>query len=123
MDTTCPCCGQELPANIVTVDLKTNALIAGGVSVKLTAREAEVAYVLWSNRGRLFSKEEIADKVFEDERDGLATIPQHVMRVRRKIIENGLPVWIENVFGRGYRWAGLVDGLKNNEGTTHNGTH
>ena len=102
--TCCPTCGQDLPGNLVKVDLGANAIIAGGCVVALTPREAEIAALLWQARPRVLTLEFMGDQVFKDGAEGTSYIPTIVFRLRRKIEQNGLPVWIKAEPSRGYRW-------------------
>ncbi len=106
--TECPTCGQGLPGNLISIDLNVNAIIAGGVAVILTPREAEVADLLWRARPRVLTVEYIADAVFKDGADGMSSVPSWVHRLRRKIVAHGLPIWIKAEVGRGYRWVDVI---------------
>lgn len=101
----CPCCGQDLPGNLVKVDLLTNTIIAGGVSVKVQPRLAEIAHLLWSSRARTLSAETIADSVYKANCDGTGAIRVYIRQLRETIELNGLPVDIRTERAVGYRWV------------------
>jgi DNA-binding response OmpR family regulator len=76
----------------------------GGAPVELTFREYELLKFLASNRGRVFSREVLLNKVWGYEYfGGDRTVDVHVRRLRSKIEESG-QIYIETVRNIGYRF-------------------
>lgn len=72
--------------------------------VELTYKEYELLLFLVENRGRVFSRSDLLDKVWGfDFLGDTRTVDIHVQRLRKKLDENkGLSI-IETVFGVGYK--------------------
>lgn len=68
--------------------------------LQLTRREFDLLMFLASNPGRVFSRNELLDKVWGEDFVGTdRTVDQHIAQIRAHIGEH----WIETVRGRGYR--------------------
>lgn len=74
--------------------------------VKLTPKEFDILYILSSNRGTIFSKEEIykavwkTDYVIDD-----SNIMAHIRRLRKKIEKDPMnPEYIITIWGVGYKF-------------------
>ena len=69
--------------------------------------EFQIAELLFVNRGQVFTKESIYEKVkgYDGEADA-AVITEHVRRIRRKLGTDKEREYIETVWGVGYRWIG-----------------
>jgi DNA-binding response OmpR family regulator len=96
-------------SNIMIRDFMINEMtktftVAGEV-LELTPKEFDIILLLASNRGRVFSKEEIYERVWKYDSLGDAfTVTVHVKRIREKIdhISPNTPL-IETVWGVGYK--------------------
>ena len=86
-----------------TFDLNT-----GNTEVTLTNREFEILYLLASSPGRVFSKEQIYDLVWEEPYFGdYNIVMSHIRNIREKIGDNpSKPIYIQTVWGVGYRFNG-----------------
>ena len=75
-----------------------------GKSVDLTGKEFDLLYTLVSNSGKVFSREELAKKVWGDEYEGhLRTVDVHIRRLRGKMSEAcGDKSFIHTKWGEGY---------------------
>ena len=84
-----------------TFDLNT-----GNTEVTLTNREFEILYLLASSPGRVFSKEQIYDLVWEEPYFGdYNIVMSHIRNIREKIGDNpSKPIYIQTVWGVGYRF-------------------
>lgn len=74
--------------------------------IDLTFTEFEILYLLANNLGRVFSKEQIYDIVWEESysRD-YNIIMSHIRNIREKIEDNpSKPIYIQTVWGVGYRF-------------------
>ncbi|MGI2296961.1 response regulator transcription factor [Paenibacillus sp. GXUN7292] len=84
----------------VELDKKAYAVYKHGEEIKLKPKEFELLLLFHEYPGRVFSREEIVDRVWEMDYDGdLRTVDVHVQRIRKKL-DIAL---IETVFGIGYR--------------------
>ena len=92
------------------VDLSKRSVITGNTEVTLTNREFEILYLLASSQGRVFSKEQIYDLVWEETYSGdYNIVMSHIRNIREKIEQ---PIYIQTVWGVGYRFnKNLSSGL------------
>jgi DNA-binding response OmpR family regulator len=76
-----------------------------GVEVNLTQKEFEILLHLAENPNRVFSKDELFEKIWGfDALSDTATVTVHIARVREKIESStSEPQYIETVWGSGYR--------------------
>ena len=71
-----------------------------GLPVSLTRREFELIYFLASHPGRVFSRSELLDRLWEEDFLGTErTVDQHISQLRARLKDE----LIETVRGRGYR--------------------
>ena len=85
-----------------------------GEEVTLTNREFEILYLLASSQGRVFSKEQTYDLVWEEPYSGdYNIVMSHICNIREKIEDNpSKPIYIQTVWGVGYRFnKNLSSGL------------
>ncbi|MDE6850586.1 MAG: winged helix-turn-helix domain-containing protein, partial [Clostridia bacterium] len=80
---------------------------AGGNLVKLTALEFKLLAYLIENKGKVISKKELFEKVWEDKFTGDGTLNVHIRRLREAVEKNAnTPEYILTVWGDGYKFAG-----------------
>lgn len=85
----------------LTIDLSGKNVLLNGLSVQLTKKEFEILYMLAKNPNRIFSREDILGKVWQE--DGYVlerTVDVHITRLRKKLGEFGKH--IANRSGYGY---------------------
>ena len=86
----------------LVIDKKKHKVTIEGEEVLLTAREFDILYLLASNRGQVFSSEEIFEKVWKEKYyQSNNTIMVHMSRLRENI-KKGNNV-IHTVWGVGYK--------------------
>jgi DNA-binding response OmpR family regulator len=95
--------GDRLTIDDLLIDFKTKELAIAGNAVPLTKTEFEILALLVSSPGRLFSREEIIDRLWKDapyttER----TVDVHITRLRKKMGPHGARV--SSRAGYGYRF-------------------
>jgi len=79
-------------------------------AVSLTGTEYDLLKLMCIHPGRIFSREELINRVLGFDYDGYdRTIDAHIKNVRKKIIKP----YIETVYGMGYRFKGAVEHEKN----------
>ena len=95
---------EHIRVGDVMLDTAAKQLIVRGDAVRLTATEYRILQVLMSNPGRVYSAEEIYERVWE--RDAYAvenTVMVHVSRIREKLELNPKkPEYLKVVWGIGY---------------------
>lgn len=93
----------------LTVDFQTRQVFVDGIFVKLTALEFKLLAYLIQNAGRVISKQELFEKVWEDKFTGDGTLNVHIRRLREAIERDpGNPAYIMTVWGDGYRFTGKL---------------
>ena len=91
-------------AGDLQIDTARCEVSLAGAPVELTFREYELLKFLATNRGRVFSREVLLNKVWGYEYfGGDRTVDVHVRRLRSKIEESG-QVYVETVRNIGYRF-------------------
>ena len=90
----------------ISLDRATYRAVAKGRHVSLTALEFEMLDLLMGAAGRIFSRDEIMDRVYRDYRIvNDRTIDSHVKKLRRKLDELGLEGKpLQSVYGIGYKF-------------------
>ena len=89
----------------LSIDEKRLELSSSDRSVTLTRKEFDILMELYSDPGRVFSRQELLTQVWGDEIFvDLRTVDAHVVKLRRKIkgLGGNVPT-IETVWGLGYR--------------------
>jgi DNA-binding response OmpR family regulator len=95
-----------IEAKGIVINLIEHIVLVNGNETTLTAKEFELLKILISNRGKVFSKQEIFKKIwgFESEED-VPTITVHIRKLREKIEFNpAKPEYIKTVWGVGYKF-------------------
>lgn len=88
----------------VRFDLSGKQAEVAGEKVSLTKSEYEISECLAMNRGQVFSKEKIFEKVFGyDKESDVSAITEHVKNIRAKFAKLKVEP-IETVWGIGYKW-------------------
>lgn len=104
------CNAIQKPENIrlgeVTIDLFERIVSIKGIRIALTNREFDILYLLAKSPGRVFSKEQIYDIVWQEPYSGdYNIVMSHIHHIREKIEDNpGKPLYIQTVWGIGYRF-------------------
>jgi two-component system response regulator BaeR len=96
---------EGLPDGLKLEDAEWRATIAGH-DLGLTAVEYQLLKVLSARPGRIFSREQLMDSMYKDERIvSDRTVDSHIKKLRRKI-EERLPGQdlIHSVYGLGYKY-------------------
>ena len=91
---------RGLELNIFSKELKLN-----GENIKITPIEFKILKLLLSNKGRVFSIDEIYEKVWNEESFNVEnTVAVHIRRIREKIeINPKEPRYLKVVWGVGYK--------------------
>ena len=88
------------------IDYECKSVKHGDREVNLTHYEFEIVALLAKNCGKVFSKEQIYDIVWNEPYSGdYNIITSHIHNIREKIEDNpSNPVYIQTVWGIGYRF-------------------
>lgn len=89
----------------IQIDYSDRQLRVSGKEISLTKTEFDIVAMLSQNKGRIFGKEDIYEKVWGFDKDGNSdSIMEHIRRIRKKIQKETNEDVIETVWGVGYRW-------------------
>ena len=89
----------------IALDSRSQAVSVAGRPVELTAYEYRLLYYLMLNRGKVISKGELTEHLYEDDDDRDSNVLEvFVGRLRKKIDPKGELQPIETLRGRGYRF-------------------
>ncbi|MBB6625261.1 response regulator transcription factor [Clostridium gasigenes] len=85
------------------IDEETRTVINNSININLKRKEFDLLYFLYSNKNRVFTRDELLNKVwgmdfFGDDR----TVDVHIRRIREKLGENREDSIIKTIFGVGY---------------------
>lgn len=100
-----------ITAGPMVIDQDSRIVTIDDVVIALTPREYDILLLLASNAGRVFTKEEIFERVWRlDAMGETSTIMVHIKRLREKIeLPNRDVQLVETVWGVGYRFHKWVD--------------
>ena len=97
----------EYSDGYLTVSFEAKQVKVNGNAVKLTALEFKLLAYLIENAGKVISKRELFEKVWEDKFTGDGTLNVHIRRLREAIEKNpNAPEYIQTVWGDGYKFTG-----------------
>ncbi|MDA1191786.1 MAG: response regulator transcription factor [Candidatus Poribacteria bacterium] len=91
----------------IHVDLARREVTVGGKMLELTAKEFDLLHFLMKNRGRVFSRPQLIDRVWgTNYYVGSRTVDVHIRRLREQIESSpSEPEYIKTVWGVGYKFA------------------
>lgn len=96
---------KEIAINHLVINKEDHRVIAYGREVKLTPIEFDILYLLASNPGRVFSTDEIFERVWNEKMyEANNTVMVHIRRLREKIeMDSRNAQIIKTVWGVGYK--------------------
>ena len=90
----------------LSIDVPGMQVKAGGRTVKLTSLEFKLLVFLAEASGRVVSKQELFEKVWEDKFTGDGTLNVHIRKLREAVEPDpGKPRYIRTVWGEGYKFV------------------
>ena len=93
-----------------SLDAATCILRKGGERIPLSAKEFDVLAYLAGNQGRPLSPETIYNAVWKTPYGDITAVAVYIQRLRKKIEKDPAnPVYIETVFGMGYRFNAIPE--------------
>ncbi|HEY5475106.1 MAG TPA: winged helix-turn-helix domain-containing protein, partial [Tepidiformaceae bacterium] len=88
-------------------DSARHVVSRGGKAIDLTAREFGLLAMLADEPGRVFTRAQILDRLWESEFYDDHVVEVHIGNLRRKLEDDpGHPRYVETVRGVGYRASG-----------------
>jgi len=75
-------------------------------SIFFAKKEFDIIELLSMNRGQVFDKERIYERIWGWESEGdSSVVVEHIRRIRGKFTAAGSRQYIETVWGVGYKWV------------------
>lgn len=95
------------------IDLGGREIIYKGNNIGLTKREFDIIELLAFNRGQVFTKEQIYEKIWGYDAEGDAsTVSEHIKKIRAKFVNEKIEFqYISTVWGVGYKWNNESEGI------------
>jgi DNA-binding response OmpR family regulator len=96
---------QELVIDKITIMPENRQVFVKGEPLSLTRKEFDLLMFFVSNRGRVLTKESIAEHLwgdFADSADSFDFVYSHIKNLRKKLIEKAGTDYFHNVYGTGY---------------------
>lgn len=93
--------------NELFIDVPAQIAKVNGALLSLTRKEYDLLLFLISNKGRVISKNAIAEHLSGDMADMLDNhgfVYAHVKNLKRKLHESGCKEYIKTIYGFGYQW-------------------
>ncbi len=89
----------------LVIDIKSYTVTLRGQSIVCTPKEIEILYMLASNPGQVFTREQLLNKVWGYDFAGeTRTVDTHIKRIRAKLDNTGLNWSIKTIYGVGYKF-------------------
>lgn len=100
-----------LQVNELRLDVRRREVHVGSEEVELTPTEFDLLYALMENPGYVFTRDELVEKGLGYAYSGMGrTLDSHIKNLRYKIEPDPRePVYIQTVYGVGYRMADATD--------------
>lgn len=99
---------ELIKAKGLIIDKTSRRVFINDKEVVLTTKEFDLLAFLAINPDRVFSKEELFEKIWGADSFGdIATVTVHIRKIREKIeSDSSNPQYIETIWGAGYRFKG-----------------
>ncbi len=96
---------KEIQIKHLTINKESHRVLSGDKEVKLTPIEFDILYLLATNQGRVFSTDEIFERVWNEKMyEANNTVMVHIRRLREKIeLDSRNAQVIKTVWGVGYK--------------------
>ena len=99
---------SKLVFNEIVIDVLARSVEVNAESVILTKKEYDMLLYFLANKGRVISKNAIAEHLWRDEmdmQDNFDFIYTHIKNLRRKLMDAGAPDYLRSVYGIGYKFV------------------
>lgn len=92
--------------NEITLDTNAKIVIVNNRTLELTKKEYELFLYLLTNKGRVISKNAIAEHLWGDDANvNLEGIYTHMKNIRKKLNDAGSSDYIKSIYGMGYKFT------------------
>lgn len=89
----------------LTIDYSERCLFFDGERLRLAKKEFDIVELLSQNPGQVFDKERIYERIWGYDSEGdCSVVAEHIRRIRTKLAAYTDRVYIETVWGCGYKW-------------------
>ena len=89
----------------LSIDIKSYTVTLRGENIICTPKEIEILYMLASNPGQVFTREQLLNRVWGYDFAGeTRTVDTHIKRIRAKLDNTGLNWSIKTIYGVGYKF-------------------
>ena len=99
---------QVVVFNEIRMDLLAKSIFVHQQAVKLTKREYALLVYFIANKGKVISKNALAEHLWGDEidmADNFDFIYSHIKNVRKKLVDAGCKDYIQSAYGMGYKFT------------------
>ena len=97
---------EEVNIRGLKIDKTARRVFINGEEKSFTSKEFDLLLFLAENPNRVFSKDELFNRIWDMESVGdIATVTVHIKKIREKIeFDSAKPQYIETIWGVGYRF-------------------
>ncbi len=99
---------NQLIFNEITIDLQAKEVKSDNLPIKLTRKEYALLLYFIANKGKVVSKNAIAEHLWGDSIDianNFDFIYSHIKNIRKKLMEAGCNDYIQAAYGMGYKFT------------------
>jgi len=99
---------REIIFHELTINLLAKQVSVCNLPVKLTKKEYALLLYFMANKGKVISKNAIAEHLWGDEidiSDNFDFIYSHIKNLRKKLIDTGSRDYIQSAYGMGYKFT------------------
>lgn len=98
---------EKIVIDYLEINRSRRTVLVKGEVVELSFKEFELLYLLAKNRGIVFTRENLLEKIWGYDYIGeTRTVDVHISNLRKKIeIDESHPVYIKTIRGMGYKFA------------------
>lgn len=99
--------GNTLVFNEIQIRMDEHLVYINDNLLELTRKEFDLLLFLITNKGRVLSKESIAEHLwgdYIDSADSFGFVYAHIKNLRKKLLDNGVGDYLQTVYGVGYKF-------------------
>lgn len=99
---------QLVTFNEIEMDLQAKTVVVKNQSIKFTRREYALLLYFIANKGKVISKNALAEHIWGDGidiADNFDFIYSHIKNVRKKLMDAGCKDYIQSAYGMGYKFS------------------
>lgn len=89
----------------IEINFSRYEIMVRGVKIECTPKEVELVWFMAKNRGRVFNRDYLLDKIWGYDYPGdTRTVDTHIKRLRKKIEQDNEYTYLQTVWGVGYKF-------------------